>query len=151
MKHLLKLLFALIAICAVIAYTGCKKSNTGSKPNTGTGSYTFNGASVNTNDTLGPDVFSGGNDVTMTPANGKNIVFVYNIPSQSSGSFGLSNGVNSATLYILGTYGQINFASTGTVTDSLKKTGANSFSFSCKVSDQINHSNTYTLTGSGTY
>lgn len=153
MKQLLKLLFALIALGSfILLSTGCKKSKPSSQLSVGTGSYTFNGTMVATNDTLGPDVFSGGKDLTMWPTSSNNLVFVYNMPSQSSGSVSLSDGsqVSGITPYILGKYGQINFASVNG-SGSVTKTGTNSFTFTCTVADQINIANTYSLSGTGTY
>jgi hypothetical protein len=157
MKKLLSIILISLAVTCIATLQACKKSNPSgsSQLSAGTGSYTFNGTMVNTNDTLGPDIFSGGKDLTMWPTGNSaasNLVFVYNMPSQSSGSVNLSDGSNSSstTPYILGNINNINFASvanSGTVT----KNSATSFSFSCTVSDDSNPSNTYTLSGSGTY
>ena len=155
MKKLLHFSPLIIILCGYFVLSGCSKKKDSPQFSAGTGSYTFNGTVYATNDTLTGDVFSGGNDVTMWPkgsATAQNLVFVDNIPSQSSGSVNLSDGSSpsSTAPYILGFNGQIHFSSVVN-TGSVIKTGANSFSFSCMVSDDSNPSNTYTLSGSGNY
>jgi len=150
MKQVIKLMLFVVVVLALI--TGCKKAKTSPQFSAGTGSYVFNGTSVNTKDTLAPDPFSGGKDVTMWPATGgKDLVFVYNMPAQGSGTFPLTDGTSQSSVYILGHNGQINFSSTGAPSDILTKTGTNTFTFSCTVADDSNPGNTYTLTGSGSY
>ncbi|HUZ58642.1 MAG TPA: hypothetical protein VMU83_07660 [Hanamia sp.] len=130
------------------------KKKTSFQISTGNGSYIFNDTSVNTNDTLNSNLFTGGKNLTMAATTGeRNFVFIFNMPSQNSGTFDLSDGGNPSapTLNITGYFRNVNFASTGAPTDILTKTGANSFTFSCKVYDENNQNNTYTLTGSGTY
>lgn len=158
MKKLQHLYPHLFILCVIIIIAGCSKKKSSPQFSAGVGTYTFNGTNMySTNDTLTGDLFSGGKDVTMWPTsstNASNIVFVDNIPSQSSGSVNLSDGSNqsSSAPYILGNSnsGSIHFASVPN-SGSITKTGPNSFSFSCTVSDDSNPSNTYTLSGSGSY
>jgi len=155
MKKLLHFSPLIIILCGYFILSGCSKKKDSPQFSVGTGSYTFNGMVYATNDTLTSDAFSGGKDVTMWPkssATAQNLVFVDNIPSQSSGSVSLSDGSSpsSTAPYILGFNGQIHFSSVAN-TGSVIKTGVNSFSFSCTVSDDSNPANTYTLSGSGSY
>jgi len=156
MKKILHFPPQIIILCVIIIIAGCSKKKSSPQISAGVGTYTFNGTNMyTTNDTLTTDFFSGGKDVTMWPtasASAQNLIFVYNIPSQSSGSVNLSDGSSQSSTapYILGYNGQIHFASVAG-SGSVTKTGVTSFSFSCKVSDDSNPGNTYTLSGSGTY
>ncbi len=156
MKKLLHLSPLIIILSVFIILAGCSKKKNSPQISAGVGTYTFNGTNMyTTNDTLTGDFFSGGKDVTMWPTSSvtaSNLVFVDNIPAQSSGSVNLSDGSNQSSTapYILGYNGQIHFSSVAN-SGSVTKTGANSFSFSCTVSDDSNPSNTYSLSGSGTY
>lgn len=158
MKKLLHLSPQIIILCVIIVLAGCSKKKSSPQISAGVGTYTFNGTNMySTNDTLTTDIFSGGKDVTMWPtasATASNIMYVYNMPSQSSGSVNLSDGSNqsSSAPYILGnsSTGSIHYSSVAN-SGSITKTGATSFSFSCTVSDDFNPSNTYTLSGNGTY
>jgi hypothetical protein len=156
-----KLSILCMALGAGVFLFACKKSNGPSTQqwSAGTGTYTINTTTFATNDTLAPDPLSGKKDVTMWPTTGsnQNMLFIYNIPTASSGTIQLTagqGGSGDTTCFILGffqgTNGLVNFNSDG-VTGTITKTGATSFTFSATVYDQANPNITYAVQGSGAY
>lgn len=146
-----------MALGAGFLFFACKKSNGPStqQVSAGTGTYTLNNVTYSTNDTLAPDPFSGQKDLSMYPTNGtKAWLFIYNMPTASSGTTQFTDGTNDTTVFVLGFFpgpnGNVNYSSNG-VTGSLTKTGATSFTFSATVYDDSNPNTTYSVQGSGTY
>ncbi|GEM_PF-4479231 len=159
MKNLSKLSPFLIALITVVLIMSCKKSQSKPKFSTGTASITVNNITFTTNDTLGPDFVNSGNDLTLWPTAdpaGNDLLFIFDIPSQSSGSVAIgavsnnSSVVPSVTGYFLNGSTSVHYASfagSGTIT----KNSATSFTFSSAVVDQNNSADTFQITGSGTY
>jgi hypothetical protein len=158
MRNLLKLFCLLMTISAFILLMSCKKTQVKAKFMTGTGTFTIDSITFTTNDTLGPDILNSGDDLTLWPTASNasnNLLFIFDIPSQSSGSVTFGNGSNAGSLtpsisgYFVNGSTSVNYSSVAG-SGSITKTSVTSFTFSCTVVDN-NSSNTYSVSGRGTY
>ncbi|HUB59856.1 MAG TPA: hypothetical protein VL978_04085 [Puia sp.] len=151
-----------VALSAGFFLFACKK-NGAAKPqwSAGTGEYFVYGDTYETDDTLAPDPFTSGKDLSMWPtgpvSRTQSQLFIYNMPSAGSGTFQLTDdpgGLYDTTCYILGNFpgpnGEDMFSSNG-VTGSLTKTGTNSFTFTATAYIGSSLSDTMHIEGSGSY
>ena len=141
----------------------CKKSSRSSTPqwSAGTGQYYVGGITYATADTLAPDPITGLKDLTMWPtgttAHTQTQLFIYNMPTATSGTVQLTDdpgGLNDTTCYILGNFEDSNgreFFSSNGVTGTLTKTGSTSFSFRATAYIGSNISDTILIQGNGTW
>ncbi len=160
MKNLLKLSFFLFALSAFVFTISCKKSNAKTVQfSTGTASITVDNITFTTNDTLGADFVNSGSDLTLWPTGdptGKNLLFIFDIPTQSSGTVAIgavsnnSTVVPSVTGYFVNGSASVHYASFAG-SGSITKNSATSFTFSSTVVDQNNPLDSFTITGNGTY
>ncbi|HLX92339.1 MAG TPA: hypothetical protein VKR32_11680 [Puia sp.] len=159
MKKSSKLSCIWLIVVALLLAISCKKSSTKKTLPSGTGQFIIDNVTFATNDTLTDDLFNSGKDLTMWPTTSltaRGALFIYDMPSASSGTTTLSDGssISSLTPYILGTVvsggDSISYASVAGE-GSITKTGATSFTFSCTVANQLNSSDTLSISGSGTY
>lgn len=118
----------------------------------GSGQFTYGGGSYSGMCASVADVSgSGGIDVTIATGSGASFI-IYNMPTASSGTYSFTDGwtnVNTSALYALCNVGN-GSAQTASQSGTVTKTGANSFTFSCTMSDIIS-GQTYSASGSGTY
>lgn len=120
-----------------------KLSGTSIPTGPGTGTFAVKGQTY-TGNCIGTPNGSGGTNVTI--ANTSEALVIYNMPSAASGSFTINPFTGSNTnLYILTSPGML-----ASVSGTLSKTGAKSFTFTGQVKD-ISTNQTYNISGSGSY
>lgn len=91
-------------------------------------------------------------DVLITDPGGM-IIIIYNMPTQSSGTYTIKDGYSSLESVLYVSVSTKDFANTygSTNEGTLTKTGPNSFTLACQEYDISNSSIKYTMTASGQY
>lgn len=155
MKNLQKITVLFISLFALYACSNDEDSGSGS--GMGQGKFTINGQTYSglcakTNSSF-CTTGTGSSDATIAHNYGVNSFIVYNIPSESSGTFQFQDGYDAVTSCQLYALISLNTGETAMGTKAggtLKKTGANSYTFSCSVYD-IWTNQVYEVTGNGKY
>ncbi len=148
----LKSLFIIVVI-TLITFS-CKKSDVEPTMPVGTGEFAFASTKYSGGCFAVPSSScSGSTDVMIVSDNKINTLIVYNMPDNTSGTYTISNGWNSATdcgvLYVLAVKDASGI--TASINGTLTKTGATTFALTTSVTDDPSTSASTATTARGNY